>query len=52
MTRSSQRHDRTLGYPSIALANIKYEQNSSWDQFQLFGELEVRRSATCRSRPA
>lgn len=32
----------TLGYPSINLANIKYEQNSSWDQFQLFGELELR----------
>lgn len=32
----------TLGYPSTALANIKYEQNSSWDQFQLFGELELR----------
>ena len=32
----------TAGYPSIALANIKYEQNSSWDQYQLFGELELR----------
>ncbi|WP_443192956.1 TonB-dependent receptor [Novosphingobium sp. KACC 22771] len=32
----------TAGYPSINLANIKYEQNSSWDQFQLFGELELR----------
>jgi iron complex outermembrane receptor protein len=29
-------------YPSVNLANIKYEQNSSWDQYQLFGELELR----------
>lgn len=32
----------TSQYPSTSLANIKYEQNSSWDQFQLFGELELR----------
>lgn len=32
----------TAMYPSVNLANIKYEQNSSWDQFQLFGELELR----------
>lgn len=41
----------TLGYPSIALANIKYEQNSSWDQFQLFGEFEAHPTSTLSITP-
>ncbi|NBC38156.1 TonB-dependent receptor [Novosphingobium sp. FSY-8] len=32
----------TAAYPGISLANIKYEQNSGWNQFQLFGEFEFR----------
>jgi iron complex outermembrane receptor protein len=35
MTRSSRRTTARPRVSSIALANIKYEQNSSWDQFQL-----------------
>lgn len=41
----------TAMYPSIALANIKYEQNSSWDQFQLFGEFEMRPTDTLSITP-
>jgi len=32
----------TAIYPSIALANVKYEQNSAWNQYQLFSEVEFR----------
>ena len=32
----------TAIFPSTALAYAKYEQNSSWDQFQIFSELELR----------
>ncbi|MBT2188291.1 TonB-dependent receptor [Sphingobium nicotianae] len=28
--------------PSTALANIAYDQNSGWNQFELFGEFELR----------
>lgn len=28
--------------PSIRLANIAYDQQSNWDQFQVFGEFEIR----------
>jgi len=38
-------------YPSIALANLKYEQNSSWDQFQLFSEVEIKPTSTLSITP-
>jgi iron complex outermembrane recepter protein len=41
----------TAQYPSINMANIKYEQNSSWDQFQLFGEFEIRPTDTLSVTP-
>lgn len=30
------------GYPAPSLANIRYLQNSKWNQYQLFGEFEFR----------
>jgi len=41
----------TAMYPSIALANLKYEQNSSWDQFQLFSEVEIKPTSTLSITP-
>lgn len=41
----------TAMYPSIALANLKYEQKSSWDQFQLFGEFEIKPTDTLSITP-
>ncbi|HWU04634.1 MAG TPA: TonB-dependent receptor [Novosphingobium sp.] len=41
----------TSMYPSTSLAAIKYEQNSSWDQFQLFGEFEMRPTSTLSITP-
>ncbi len=41
----------TVGYPSIALANVKYDQASSWDQFQLFSEVEIRPTTTLSVTP-
>ena len=32
----------TAAYPSISVANIKYDQDSGWNQYQLFGEFEFR----------
>ena len=41
----------TAMYPSIALASTKYEQNSSWDQFQLFSEFEIKPTDTLSITP-
>jgi len=41
----------TAQFPSISMANLKYEQNSSWDQFQLFGEFEIRPTDTLSVTP-
>jgi len=41
----------TANYPGIALANIKYEQGSSWDQFQLFSEFEIKPTDTLSVTP-
>jgi len=41
----------TAMYPSTALANIKYEQASSWDQYQLFSEFEFRPFETLTITP-
>lgn len=37
--------------PSIALANISYDQQSAWDQYQLFGEFEFRPISTLSITP-
>jgi iron complex outermembrane receptor protein len=42
----------TAQYPSISMANLKYEQNSSWDQFQLLVSSKSAPPTRCRSRPA
>lgn len=41
----------TANYPSINLANIKYEQDSGWNQFQIFGEFEIRPTDTLSITP-
>lgn len=37
--------------PGIALANIAYDQQSGWDQYQLFGEFEFRPVSTLSITP-
>ena len=37
--------------PNIALASISYDQQSNWDQFQLFGEFEFRPVSTVSITP-
>jgi len=41
----------TAMYPSVALANVKYEQASAWNQYQLFGEFEIKPTDTLSITP-
>jgi iron complex outermembrane receptor protein len=41
----------TAQYPGISLANLKYEQGSGWDQFQIFSEFEIKPTDTLSVTP-